>query len=163
MKKQFNTQRLMVSHLKISASKKQRTDDDINKTKNAVVSKFVWKWATHLDKGFQLLQTNFGDLKHEQDIRRHQSSIEKWHSCKCYVTKQRSVTDTNCNKLKYNVNGNSLTSVLPECPNVTHVKQTVTFSKTVHKIILDLRYNDSSQLKWISQCIHKVHTLWLSI
>lgn len=54
--------------------------------KNAVVSKFVWKWATHLAKGLQLLQTSFGDLKHEEDIKRQKSSIENWHLCKCYVT-----------------------------------------------------------------------------
>lgn len=161
MKHQFTTQWLMVSHLKISASKKTK-DRWWGKKKNAIFSKFVWKWATHLDKGFQLLQTSFGDLKHEEDIKKHQSSIENWHSCESYVTKQRSTIDINGNELKYSVNGNSLTSVLPVTKTVQRhsSKAAVTFPKTVQKkTIFNLHYNDSSQFKWISQRIHKVHIL----
>lgn len=153
-----------MSHLKICASKKQRRDDEVNK-KNAVVSNFVWQWATHLDKGFQLLQTSFGDLKHEENIKIHKSSIENWHSCKCCVTKQRSVIEINCNELQNYVNSNSLTSVLKvtKTSKVTQVEQQSRFPKQSKKIIFHLHYNDSSQFKWISQSIYKVHNLWLSI
>jgi len=40
---------------------------------NAFVSKSVWIWATHLDKGFQVLLTSFGDLKHEEEIKKHKT------------------------------------------------------------------------------------------
>jgi len=67
------------------------------------------------------------------------------------VTKQKSVIDINRNELKYNVNGNSLTSVLPVTRTVQRhsSKAAVTFSKTVQKkkIIFNMHYNDSSQFK----------------
>lgn len=42
-------------------------------------------WATHLDKGFQLSLTSFGDLKHEE-VKRYKRSIWMWHSCIHFVT-----------------------------------------------------------------------------
>jgi hypothetical protein len=147
----------------ISESKEQRTYDKVNK-KSVIVSKFVWMWATHLDKCFQLLQTSFGDLKHEEDIR-HKSSTEKWHSCKCSVTKCRCAVDIKCNKLKYNASANSYDiSVVSheECSKASQVKQQSCFPKQSKIIIFDLHYNDSSQFKWISQRAYEVHTLWLS-
>jgi len=51
------------------------------------------------------------------------------------VTKKKRVTDINRNELKYNVNGNSLTSVPPVTRTVQRhsSKAAVTFSKTVQK------------------------------
>jgi len=150
----------MVSHLKIFASKEQRTDDEVKKKMPVLINLFESELHTWI-KAFNYCRQTLETWSMKKILKDIKVALKTdIHANVMWLNKEAWLTSTA-------MNWNTMQTVIVwhQCSQSrrlfkgTQAKQQSHFPKQFKKNFFNLHYNDSSQFKWISQCIHKVHIL----